>query len=380
MLIQLGDFQFSISTAAYNEIERISTYKFAAHQVIGSHDRLQAVGVDNETIRLTGSYFAELRSLVGSNNDDPFANLRSIAFKQEPLQLQSGDGKNHGYWVIFDLNVRGQDYIEQGALKADFTVQLRFYGRRVDSVNAIAQGAPSAPQRKIVNNSFQLLSEVSKLENLQTRVVQRATRSLLNAEKIDTTFDEINAIVANNPLDLTSVEPDISDKITQIEISNESIIADNLAIERDFTEIEERSQNIQNLSTDIAIEDVVEIDTTTEEGAEQVSEISKSSAIIDRQTERISSIKSSVGKVNNSVNTKNEQLKGITKELTPSAIGNRANTQLVKNNLGDAKMLSSEIKGLSRQKNTLVNNLNTPVREIKKQQKVITGYAEIIPS
>ena len=131
MLIQLGNFQFSIPTVSYNEIERISTYKFASHQVIGSYDRLQAVGADNETLRITGSYFADLKSAVGGSRQNPFDTLREMANEQKPLQLQSEDGKNHGYWVIYDLNTRGSHYIEQGALRANFTVQLRFYGRRI---------------------------------------------------------------------------------------------------------------------------------------------------------------------------------------------------------------------------------------------------------
>ena len=131
MLIQLGNFQFSISTVAYNEIERISTFSFASHQVIGSYDRLQAVGVNNETLRLTGSYLSELRTLIGGTRENPFDTIRTMANTQNPLQLQSEDGKNHGYWVIYDMNTKGSKYLQQGALKANFTIQLKFYGRRL---------------------------------------------------------------------------------------------------------------------------------------------------------------------------------------------------------------------------------------------------------
>lgn len=131
MLVQLGDFQFSISTVAYQQIERISTFKFASHQVIGSYDRLQAVGIDNETIRFTGQYYADLRQNITAENVDPFDTIRQMANRQEPLQLQSEDGINHGYWVIYDLNVRGRNYIEQGALNAEFTLQIKYYGRRI---------------------------------------------------------------------------------------------------------------------------------------------------------------------------------------------------------------------------------------------------------
>ena len=132
MLIQLGNFQFSISTVAYNEIERISTYSFASHQVIGSYDRLQALGPNNETIRLTGSYFSDLKTIIGGSSQDPFETLRNMGDTLQPQQLQSGDGKNHGYFVIVDLNVKGGHYVEQGSLKSDFTLQLKYYGRRLE--------------------------------------------------------------------------------------------------------------------------------------------------------------------------------------------------------------------------------------------------------
>ena len=131
MLIQLGDFQFSISTVAYQEIERISQFTFASHQVIGSYNRLQAVGIQNEQIRLTGQYFSDLRQAINAPGGDPFETIREAGNRQEPLQLQSEDGRNHGYWVIYDFNVRSSDYITQGALKAEFTLQLKFYGRRL---------------------------------------------------------------------------------------------------------------------------------------------------------------------------------------------------------------------------------------------------------
>ena len=130
MLIQLGEFQFSINTVAYKEVERISTYRFAEHEVVGAYNRLQPVGPDNETIRMTGSYFSDLRTLIGGNTQDPFKTIRDMANKQLPLQLQSEDGKNHGYWVIYDFNVRSNNFLKQGALNAEFTLQLKYFGRR----------------------------------------------------------------------------------------------------------------------------------------------------------------------------------------------------------------------------------------------------------
>ena len=103
------------------KLKGISTFKFASHSVLGANDRLLAVGPDNETLRITGTYISDLKSqfinrtfATGSDplfsainsgifSGNPFEEIRLMATEQKPLHLQSEDGKNHGYWVIYDL-------------------------------------------------------------------------------------------------------------------------------------------------------------------------------------------------------------------------------------------------------------------------------------
>ena len=61
MLAQIGDFQFSLSTIAAREIERISQYRFAEQDRVGQTKLLQAVGIENEIIRISGMFSPELQ-------------------------------------------------------------------------------------------------------------------------------------------------------------------------------------------------------------------------------------------------------------------------------------------------------------------------------
>lgn len=131
MLVQLGSFLFSLDSLPYNEIERISRYTFAHHEVIGNVRKLQGTGVENDTLRLTGTHYAELSMLVGVNAN-PFDELREIAETLEPQLLTSADGLSHGYWVIIDINQKGSYYNQQGAQRTDFNIQLLYYGPRAE--------------------------------------------------------------------------------------------------------------------------------------------------------------------------------------------------------------------------------------------------------
>ena len=129
MLTQLGDFQFNLSTIAAQEVERISQYRFAEQERIGQQNLLQAVGRENEIIRITGWLSPELQAIYGGRGN-PLDELRMIADTQEPQILITEDGRNLGYWVIFGINTRSSLFLPrgQGARRMEFTIQLKYYG------------------------------------------------------------------------------------------------------------------------------------------------------------------------------------------------------------------------------------------------------------
>ena len=64
-LIQYGDFLFNIDTLTYDELRRKSSVRWARQKIVGGDDRLQAAGLDNDTIRLSGTFYPQVASWVG---------------------------------------------------------------------------------------------------------------------------------------------------------------------------------------------------------------------------------------------------------------------------------------------------------------------------
>ena len=134
MLLQLGDFQFQVSTLAYQELTRGSSVRWVVHDIVGSDQRLQATGRNNDTIRLQGVFYpffaAEFGGAVGTENIDQ---LRETMKQQEPLLLTAATGDTLGYWVIEELET-GQSLFSAGQgvpRRQTFTIGLKWYGTSV---------------------------------------------------------------------------------------------------------------------------------------------------------------------------------------------------------------------------------------------------------
>ena len=131
-LMELGDFQFEISTLAYQQLQRVSQYRWAKVDILNRFQALQATGRVNDTITLTGTYHhifvSELQVNTTSN---PFDDLREIAAKQEPQIMVSAKGNSLGYWVIESIT-EDQSDISVGLPRTQgFTITLIYFGERV---------------------------------------------------------------------------------------------------------------------------------------------------------------------------------------------------------------------------------------------------------
>ena len=56
----LGNFPFTIATAAYNSLQRKSKARWARIPLLGGGEALHAVGVDHDTITLSGTVHPEV--------------------------------------------------------------------------------------------------------------------------------------------------------------------------------------------------------------------------------------------------------------------------------------------------------------------------------
>ncbi|MEQ8257551.1 MAG: phage tail protein [Roseovarius confluentis] len=122
-MLQLGGFQFSISTAAYEELSRGAEYRWAAQQRVGAVDVLQFTGRAAETIELRGKIYPAYKGGLGQVED-----MRAQAGRGKPLRLISGGGRLLGEWVIEAVR-EGQRVFAAGGipLRQEFEMRLRQY-------------------------------------------------------------------------------------------------------------------------------------------------------------------------------------------------------------------------------------------------------------
>ncbi len=120
MMLALGMFPFSISTLAFDELQRRASWSHANSPRIGARDATQYVGPGAETISVSGTAFAELSDGVASIDE-----LRSMAGGGDAWSLVDGGGKVYGAFVITGLDERYKEFFADGtARRIDFGLDL----------------------------------------------------------------------------------------------------------------------------------------------------------------------------------------------------------------------------------------------------------------
>jgi len=128
VMLALGEFQFSVETAAYQEFTRTTAYKWASQDRFGNGPALQFVGLDDETISLSGVIFPEFRGgLVQMDN------LRALAVQGRPQELINGQGYLLGQWVVLSVDEKQSEFLPGGVpQKIEFTLQLKRYDNEME--------------------------------------------------------------------------------------------------------------------------------------------------------------------------------------------------------------------------------------------------------
>lgn len=120
-MLQLGAYQFSISTAAYQDLARSTQYRWAAQERHGQHDDLQFTGPGPDTITLSGVVYPDWRG----GTTQP-ASMRELGATGVPHLLVDGLGVVHGLWVIEQVDERQAAFGAAGQpRKQEFTMKLR---------------------------------------------------------------------------------------------------------------------------------------------------------------------------------------------------------------------------------------------------------------
>jgi phage protein U len=120
VMMQLGSFQFGINTAAYQELDRVTSFRWASHEVFGKIPARQFTGEGEDQITLSGVILPEWRG--GTQRVEQ---LRALGNQGQPLQLISGTGKLMGKWVIEQVSEKQNMFFEAGVpRKQEFTLRM----------------------------------------------------------------------------------------------------------------------------------------------------------------------------------------------------------------------------------------------------------------
>ncbi len=120
VMLQLGSFQFSVNTAAYQELRRRTEYRWPSQDRFGKMPALQFTGPGGDSITLTGVIFTEYRGGTGQ-----VERMRAQAGRGKPLLLVDGYGRIMGRWVVESIEETQSTFAAFGRpRKQQFTVQL----------------------------------------------------------------------------------------------------------------------------------------------------------------------------------------------------------------------------------------------------------------
>jgi phage protein U len=120
MLMSLDQFVFGLSTLAYSELQRQSSWKHRNTSRVGARDARQFVGPGDDTITLNGMLAPQQIGSLASLDE-----LRAMAAPGAAYVLVDGGGKVYGAYVIESINETQTLHNQDGTpLKIDFTICL----------------------------------------------------------------------------------------------------------------------------------------------------------------------------------------------------------------------------------------------------------------
>ena len=124
VMMCLGEYRFSLSTAAYQQLHRTAEFRWPSQERIGRLPARQFVGAGDDRIELDGSIYPEFKGGLNQINQ-----LRETAGRGEPLRLVDGRGKNWGLWCIEQVEETKQVFFADGTpRKIEFRLSMVKYG------------------------------------------------------------------------------------------------------------------------------------------------------------------------------------------------------------------------------------------------------------
>lgn len=124
VMMGLGAFRFAIDTAAYQQLQRTSEYRWESQDRIGRAPAMQFIGAGHETFTLEGIIYPHFKSGLGQLDL-----MRAQAGLGVPLTLVSGFGRIFGFFVIMTVDETQTFFLANGMpRKQEFSLELKSYG------------------------------------------------------------------------------------------------------------------------------------------------------------------------------------------------------------------------------------------------------------
>ncbi|NWB72617.1 phage tail protein [Pseudomonas sp. G5001] len=133
MMLALGMFVFSLSTAAYQELQRQTEWRHASNNRIGAVPARQFLGRGDDAITLPGVILPELAG-SGLSLDA----IRLMANTGKAWPMVEGSGRIYGLWVIESLSENKTYFFRDGTpRRIEFSLSLkRIDDDRIDLLGA----------------------------------------------------------------------------------------------------------------------------------------------------------------------------------------------------------------------------------------------------
>ncbi len=137
IMLQLGEFQFGINTAAFQKLSRTNEWRWPSQDRFGNPPVLQYIGQGAETITLPGVIYPEWRGGFGQLDA-----MRAQAGQGQPLTMIDGRGQLMGKFAIERIEESQSVFADAGApRKQEFTIQLRRFFETGQAANPVAAAA-----------------------------------------------------------------------------------------------------------------------------------------------------------------------------------------------------------------------------------------------
>ena len=136
MMLALGMFVFSLSTLAYQELQRQTEWRHPSSSRVGAAPARQFIGRGDDSITLPGIIFPELAGTTLSLDA-----LRLMANTGKAWPMIEGTGRIYGLWVIESLSETKTVFFRDGtARRIEVTLSLK----RIDDDQLDLIGAASS--------------------------------------------------------------------------------------------------------------------------------------------------------------------------------------------------------------------------------------------